>query len=39
VRNVGDERAQISGINTAQDPHALLTVRPRTVGVSFTRTF
>jgi iron complex outermembrane recepter protein len=39
VRNVGDERAQISGINSAQDPYALLTVRPRTVGVSFTRTF
>jgi iron complex outermembrane receptor protein len=39
VRNVGDERAQISGINSAQDPHALLTVQPRTVGVSFTRTF
>ncbi len=39
VRNVGDERAQVSGINTTQDPHALLTVRPRTVGVSFTRTF
>ncbi len=39
VRNVGDERPQISGINSAQDPHALLTVQPRTVGVSFTRTF
>jgi outer membrane receptor protein involved in Fe transport len=39
VRNVGDERAQVSAINSDQDPHALLTVRPRTVGVSFTRTF
>lgn len=39
VNNVGDERAQISGINSTQDPHALLTVRPRTVGVWFTRTF
>jgi outer membrane receptor protein involved in Fe transport len=39
VRNVGNERAQVSAINSDQDPHALLTVRPRTVGVSFTRTF
>ena len=39
VRNVTDERAQVSAINSLQDPYALLTVRPRTVGVSFTRTF
>jgi outer membrane receptor protein involved in Fe transport len=39
VRNLGDERAEVSGINSDQDPHALLTVRPRTIGVSFTRTF
>jgi hypothetical protein len=39
VRNLGDERAEVSGINSDQDPHALLTVRPRTIGISFTRTF
>jgi iron complex outermembrane receptor protein len=39
VRNVGDERAQVSAINSTQDPDALLTVRPRTVGVNVTRTF
>ncbi len=39
VRNLGDDRAQISAINSAQDPLALLTVRPRTVGVSLTRKF
>jgi len=39
VRNATDERAQVSAINSTQDPDALLTVRPRTVGVSVTRTF
>lgn len=39
VRNLTDDRAQISAINSSQDPDALLTVRPRTVGVSVTRTF
>jgi outer membrane receptor protein involved in Fe transport len=39
VRNVGDKRAQIDAISTTQDPLALITVRPRTVGVSFTRRF
>ena len=39
VRNATDERAQVSAINSTQDPDALLTVRPRTVGVSITRTF
>ena len=39
ARNVTDERAQVSAINSAQDPHALLTVRPRTVGISVTRNF
>jgi len=39
VRNVTDERAQVSAINSNQDPDAVLTVRPRTVGVSLTRTF
>lgn len=39
LRNATDERAEISAINSLQDPEALLTVRPRTVGVSLTRTF
>lgn len=39
ARNVTDERAQVSAINSAQDPHALLTVRPRTFGLSVTRRF
>ena len=39
VRNLTDDRAQVSAINSTQDPDALLTVRPRTVGVSVTRTF
>ena len=39
ARNVTDERAQVSAINSQQDPDALLTVRPRTVGVSVTRNF
>jgi iron complex outermembrane receptor protein len=39
IRNATDERAQVSAINSTQDPDALLTVRPRTVGVSVTRTF
>ncbi|HEV2362951.1 MAG TPA: TonB-dependent receptor [Caulobacteraceae bacterium] len=37
--NVSDARAQISAINSPQDPHALLTVRPRTVGLRITRNF
>lgn len=39
VRNLADDRAQISAINSAQDPLALLTVRPRTIGVSLARKF
>jgi outer membrane receptor protein involved in Fe transport len=39
ARNLSNERPQISAINSNQDPHALLTVRPRTIGASFTRTF
>ncbi len=27
-----DKRAQVSAINSTQDPHALLTVQPRTIG-------
>jgi len=39
ARNLTDERAQVSAINSTQDPDALLTVRPRTIGLSLTRTF
>jgi len=38
-RNLTNKLAQVSGINSSQDPHALLTVQPRTIGVSFTRKF
>jgi outer membrane receptor protein involved in Fe transport len=37
--NLGNERAQVSAINSSQDPHALLTVQPRTIGVTVTRKF
>ena len=39
ARNLTDKRAQVSAINSSQDPDALLTVRPRTIGVTLTRTF
>jgi outer membrane receptor protein involved in Fe transport len=39
ARNLTDERAQVSAINTVQDPHALLTVQPRTIGITATRKF
>jgi outer membrane receptor protein involved in Fe transport len=39
ARNLTDKRAEISAINSSQDPDALLTVRPRTIGVMLTRTF
>ncbi len=39
ARNVTNERAQVSAINSLQDPFAYLTVRPRTVGISLTRNF
>jgi len=39
VRNLTDKRAQVSAINSNQDPHALVTVRPRTFGVTLTRNF
>jgi outer membrane receptor protein involved in Fe transport len=39
ARNVTDERAQVSAINSEQDPFAYLTVRPRTIGISITRNF
>ena len=39
ARNLTDKRAQVSAINSSQDPHALLTVQPRTIGLSVTRKF
>jgi len=39
ARNLTDKRAQVSVINSSQDPDALLTVRPRTVGLALTRKF
>jgi iron complex outermembrane recepter protein len=39
VRNVTNERAEVSAINSTQDPHALLTVQPLTVGVNVSRKF
>jgi iron complex outermembrane recepter protein len=39
ARNLTDKRAQVSAINSSQDPDALLTVRPRTIGLTLTRTF
>ncbi len=37
VHNAGNERAQVSAINSTQDPYALLTVQPRTIGLTVTR--
>jgi iron complex outermembrane recepter protein len=39
VRNVTNKRAEVSGVNTPSDPYSLITVRPRTVGISVTRKF
>jgi iron complex outermembrane receptor protein len=39
ARNLTDKRAQVSAINSSQDPDALLTVQPRTIGLTLTRTF
>jgi iron complex outermembrane recepter protein len=39
VHNLTDKRAQISAINSAQDPDALLTIQPRTIGLTVTRKF
>lgn len=39
ARNLTDKRAQVSAINSSQDPDALLTVQPRTIGVTMTRKF
>jgi len=39
AKNVTDKRAEVSAINSTQDPNALLTVQPRTVGIKVTRKF
>jgi outer membrane receptor protein involved in Fe transport len=39
ARNLTNKRAQVSAINSSQDPDALLTVRPRTIGLTATRKF
>ncbi|HZO22634.1 MAG TPA: TonB-dependent receptor [Steroidobacteraceae bacterium] len=39
ARNLTDKRAQISAINSTQDPDALLTVQPRTIGLTVSRKF
>ena len=39
VRNLTNKRAQIDAINSSQDPTGLLTVRPRTIGATVTRSF
>jgi iron complex outermembrane recepter protein len=39
VHNAGNDRAQVSAINSTQDPHALLTVQPRTIGLTVSRRF
>lgn len=39
AHNLTNKRAQVSAINSSQDPHALLTVQPRTIGITATRKF
>ena len=39
ARNLTNRRAQVSAINSSQDPDALLTIQPRTIGLSVTRKF
>ncbi len=39
VHNVTTDRAQVSAINSTQDPHAIQTVQPRTIGITITRRF
>ncbi len=39
ARNLFDKRAQVDAISSDQDPLALITVRPRTIGISLTRDF
>jgi outer membrane receptor protein involved in Fe transport len=39
AKNVFDKRSQVDAIASSQDPLALITSRPRTIGVSVTRKF
>jgi iron complex outermembrane receptor protein len=39
AHNITNKRAEVSAINSTQDPDALLTVQPRTIGVTLTRKF
>ena len=39
ARNLTNKRAQVSAINSSQDPDALLTIQPRTIGLRVTRRF
>lgn len=39
AHNVTNKRAEVSAINSTQDPDALLTVQPRTIGITVTRDF
>ena len=39
ARNITNKRAEVSAINSTQDPDALLTVQPRTIGLTVTRKF
>ncbi len=39
ARNLSNRRAEVSAINSSQDPDATLTVQPRTIGLSVTRKF
>jgi iron complex outermembrane recepter protein len=39
ARNLTNKRAEVSAINSSQDPDAQLTVRPRTIGLTATRKF
>jgi iron complex outermembrane recepter protein len=39
ARNLTNKRAEVSAINSTQDPDALLTVQPRTIGLTATRKF
>jgi iron complex outermembrane recepter protein len=39
ARNVTDKRAQVSAVNNPVTPLSLITVRPRTIGMSVTRQF
>lgn len=39
ARNLTDKRAQLSAINSSQDPYAFITARPRTFGLSVLRNF